>query len=140
MDGLKEVERLIAFLRQVELQDHAGVVLPQHLGLGVGELLVHVLQVLFDIVIQGEVARLLLVIDEEEHIHEGHGVVLDAADDAAVILVVGSVGAVKQTDHFIVHIDKLGELPWLELVGERIAVFRLDVRQAHGGVDLVISL
>ena len=67
MDGLKEVERLVAFLRQVELQDHAGVVLPQHLGLGVGELLVHVLQVLFDIVIQGEVSRLLLVVDEEAH-------------------------------------------------------------------------
>ena len=78
--------------------------------------------------------------EEDEHIHQGDRVVLDAPHDAAILLLVHGIGAVEQTDGLIGHVGHLGELPGGHLVRQAIAVLGLDVGKACGGIHLVIAL
>ena len=140
MDGLQELEGLLPFLRQVQQEDHAGVVLAQHLGPAVHELLMQVVHVLLGVPFQGKVALLFLVIGEQEQVHEGDGIAVDAPCDAPIVVVLGGVGREEQAGHLIVQVRHFGKLPGGDGVGEGIAVHGLGVGQAQGGVDLVISL
>ena len=78
--------------------------------------------------------------EEDEHIHQGDRVVLDAPHDAAILLLVHGIGAVEQTDGLIGHVGHLGELPGGHLVRQAIAVLGLDVGKAGSGIHLVIAL
>lgn len=72
MEDLQEIKGLLALLRQVQLEDQPAVPLPLQLQLRVGELGVQVLDIRRHVVVQGNVALLHLVVDEEEHIQQGH--------------------------------------------------------------------
>ena len=77
-----------------------------------------------------------MVPDEEEHVDERDAVGRHAAHQLAVFPVLGGVGRVDELRELIVDVRQLGELPRREPVGQRIAVHRLDVGEAHRVIDL----
>ena len=69
MNGLQELEGLLPFLRQIQLEEHPCVVRSQHLVAGVGELLVHVVELFRGVFLQGEVSGFLLIVSKEKQVH-----------------------------------------------------------------------
>ena len=140
VDGLEEGEGLLPLLGQIQADQHAGVVFSQQLGLGVGQLVIEVVQIRLVLLVQIHIALLHLVVGKEEHIHQGNGIVVDAAHDPAVLLPLRRVGGVHQAHQLVVQISGLGKLPGRQGVGEHVAVHDLHVGQSHGVVHLVIAL
>ena len=140
VDGLEEGEGLLPLLRQVQAHQHPGVVFSQQLGLGVGQLLIEVVQIGLVLLVQIHIALLHLVVGKEEHIHQGNGIVVYAAHDPAVLLPFRRIGGIDQAHQFVVHIGGLGKLTGRQGIGEHVAVHDLHVGQAHGVVHLFIAL
>ena len=112
----------------------------RQLGPGVCQLAVHVIQLFRHVLIQGDVSRLLLVIQEKDHVDEGDTVLVQVVDDAAVVLLIGGIGAVQQLHHLVVHVQRLGQLPGCQGVGQHVAVHGLDVAQPHDALHLRLPL
>ena len=138
MGLFQEGEGGLSLLRQVQIQHHAGVVGAQHLGLGISDLVIGVVDLLLVVVVQGHIAVLLLLIDEQDHIHGGDGVAVDPPHDGAVVvLLVRRIGGVQHAGLLIAQVHHLGELPGGQLVGQAVAGLGLHIGQPHGVVHLV---
>ena len=140
MNGFQEGEGVGPLLRQIQVHDHAGVVGAQHLGLGVGDLRIGVIDLPLILVIQRHIALFLLLIDKEDHIHGGYGIAVDAAHDGAVvILLIRCIGGVEDAGFLVGKTHHLRELPGRQLVGEEVAGLGLHIGKTHGIIHLIQS-
>ena len=136
MEVVQESEGLLPLLRQIQIHQQPGVVRTLELGLGVGDLLVEILQLPHEIVVQGHIPLLHPVIEEEEHVDEGHAVVVDVVEQPPVLLVVGGVGGVEKAPRLDIQVRQLRELPGGQLVRQHVAVLHLHIGKAQGVVHL----
>ena len=104
--------------------------------LAVSHLLRRAVQHLGLLVAEGNEALVDVVADEQEYVNERHAVGRDAAHQLAVVLMLRGVGGVDQLRQLVVDIRQLRELARGQLVGQGVAVHRLDVGKPHRVVDL----
>ena len=97
----------------------------------------HIVQIGLQAAVQRDVAGLLLIVDEEDHVDEGNAEIVQPAGDLAVVVLIGGVGGIEQLHGLIVHIQQLGELPGGQGVGEHVAVQRLGVGKAQGALHML---
>ena len=93
-DLVKEVVGLIAAHGEVQIDEHAAVVIGLQLLFRVRDLRIGVLERLGHIGVERDVAVLHLAVEEGEHIDERHGILGQTADDLAVVAAVGRIGRV----------------------------------------------
>ena len=138
VDGLQEGKGLLPLLGQVQIQHHAGVVLPHHLCLGIRDLPVSIVDILLVLFVQGHITLLLLLINKQDHIHGGYGIAVNTAHNGpVVVLLVRRIGGVENAGLLIGQIHHFGELTGGQLIGEVIARLGLHIGQTHGIVHLV---
>ena len=140
MHGIKEGEGLIRLLGQGQVYKNPVVVAGFELLSAVLDLGVGGVQGIPQIVIEGDIAVLDHVVDKADHVHQGHLVGGDAADDPAVVLLVRRIGGVEGLADLVVHVHELGELPGVEGIGQRIVVHGRGVGKTLAVVHLVAGL
>ena len=118
---------LIAFLRQVQIDEHTAVLLALQLFFGNIHLLISAFQRIHQIVFQRDITFLHLFIQEHDHINEGYAVCGNTTHQLGIVLIVDRIGHVEQFRHFIVQFQKFGELPCRQLIRQHIAVHRLRI-------------
>ena len=137
MDGFQEREGFRAFLRQVQADQQAGIVFALQLALGVGQLVVQVVDIGVHFGVKLDKAFLFFIIKEQEHVNQRDIVAVNRADNPPVVLLLGGIGRVQQPRRFNVHVGQLGELARRKPVGQDIAVHRLHVGKPHGKIDFL---
>lgn len=67
----------------------------------------HLVEHVAHVALERDVARVLLVAQEEHDVHQRHGVVVDGGDDLAVVLLVHGIGGVEQPGGLYVLVGEL---------------------------------
>ena len=108
------------------------------LGLGAVHLDLGILEHLRLVVTERHDAGIHLLADKEEHVDERHLVGRDVTDQLAVALVFCRISRIDNLRRLIIQSCKLRKLARRQLVGQHVAVERLNVGKTHRGVDLVV--
>ena len=132
--------RFVAAYRKRQIQEHTAVGLALQLIFGARHLDLCVVEHVSLLVTERHDAGIDLIADVEEHIDERHLIGCDVADKLAVALVFRRIGRIDDLRRLIIEPCELRKLARSQLVGQLIAVERVDVGKAHRVVDLVVAL
>ena len=131
---------LVAAYRKRQIQEHAAVGLALQLIFGARHLDLRVVEHVSLLVTERHNAGIHLIADVEKHIDERHLIGCDVADKLAVALVFRRIGRIDDLRRLIIEPRELRKLARSQLVGQLIAVERVDIGKAHRVVDLVVAL
>ena len=131
---------LVAAYRKRQIQKHTAVGLALQLIFGARHLYLCVVEHVGLLVTERHNAGIHLIADVEKHIDERHLIGCDVADKLAVALVFRRIGRIDDLRRLIIEPRELRKLARSQLVGQLIAVERVDVGKAHRVVDLVVAL
>ena len=141
LDDRQVIVGLLALDREVEIEDHARVMLGMQLLFAVDEAVIHLLEVVHGLSIDLRAVDVALFIQELEHVDERHGAVVniaqihELAEGLRIIIVCRAVGRVERARHADVDIRELGELARRERIGDHVAVLGLLARERLNVID-----
>ena len=137
---LKRLIGLLPLRRNGKLQHETAVGVPQKLISGNTDLRVGIRQRFLQLIVQGNVSRLLLIIDKEKHVDQRNLIFVHSVQQRAEIAVIHRIGGIQQIRHLNIHINKLGKLSGRKLLRQQVAVHGLNVGQPHTGIHLFHGL
>ena len=108
------------------------------LGLGAVHLDLGILEHLRLVVTERHDAGIHLLADKEKHVDERHLIGGKITRELAIFRLLGGVGGVDDLRGLVIEARELGELARRQLVGQHVAIQRLNVGKTHRGVNLVV--